>query len=117
VVTVQHELAQCLINKATLQQHQLTLPACRTVLTLQAGGGFVLLSMAIGLLLPLLLASAAFVTITWVWAAATTLALASTPIMSQCGLALWFLGQAYFLVGGGDPIKCEPTGTRARVGR
>lgn len=81
--------------------------ARHTMFMLQAGGGFVLFSMAVGLLLPLLLAAAAFVTITWVWAAATTLALASTPIMSQCGLALWFVGQAYFLVGGGDPIKCE----------
>lgn len=74
---------------------------------LQIGVGCVLLSMAIGLLLPLLLLSAAFVAVTWVWAAASTLALASTPAMSQAGLALWMLAQLYFLTGGGDPLKSE----------
>jgi hypothetical protein len=72
---------------------------------LQIGVGFVLISLAISLLLPLLLLSAAFVSVTWVWAAASTLALASTPAMSQAGFALWMLAQLYFLTGGGDPLK------------
>lgn len=75
---------------------------------MQVGTGLVLFSLTVGVLLPLLLASVAFVTITWVWAAASTLALASTPAISQCSLALWFLAQAYFITGGGDPIKGTP---------
>lgn len=74
---------------------------------MQLGVNFVLFSLALGLLLPLLVAAAAFIVVTWVWAAASALALASTPAMSQAGLALWMLAQVYLLTGGGDPIRSE----------
>jgi hypothetical protein len=67
----------------------------------------VLFSLTIGVLLPVMLAAAAFVTVTWVWSAASTLSIASTPAVSQAGLALWMAAQVYFLTGGGDLVRSE----------
>ena len=101
-----------LLFTAPLLSQRLTDSCCSWLLAavpgMQVGTGLVLFSLTVGVLLPLLLASVAFVTITWAWAAASMLALASTPAISQCSLALWFLAQAYFITGGGDPIKGEP---------
>jgi hypothetical protein len=78
--------------------------------------------MAVGVLLPVLLAAAAFVSVTWVWAAASTLSIASTPAVSQAGLALWMALQVYLFTGGGDLVQSElaagcrvPTGHRSAL--
>jgi hypothetical protein len=75
----------------------------------------VLFALLSGVLLPSLLASAAFVAVTWLWAAATCFSLASSLPLSHTGLALWLLMQAYSLVFAGDLLRSECTLAAARV--
>lgn len=73
----------------------------------QVGLAFVFFCMAVGVLLPLLLAACAFLVITWLWACGTFVSIGSTPAMSQAGFALMILVQTYAFVAGGDMITCE----------
>lgn len=80
---------------------------CLAPLTLlQVGTAFVLFCLVVGLLAPLLIAAGSFVAITWVWAAASCLSITLTPALSQFGLAMWMVLQAYLMTGG-DRIKGE----------
>lgn len=75
-------------------------------IVLQVGTAFVLFCLVVGLLAPLLIAAGSFVAITWVWAAASCLSITLTPALSQFGLAMWMVLQAYLMTGG-DKIKGE----------